>query len=458
MPDIQTIRVPDIGDFKDVEIIEVQVKAGDSVQKEDALITLESDKATLDIPAPFAGKITEVLIKAGDKVSEGSDILKMETTAADEPEETTAVKTADGEEQPAQPATESEETQGSATDGNDRAEATPAAEVPGNASHPRAPRHPPAGLPTGNRTLESHSGKAHASPSVRRFARELGVDLGLVRGSGRKGRITRGDVKAFTQSVMSGNRVFGSTGGFALPEIPAVDFSKFGPVESKPLSRVKRLTGQNLQRAWLTVPQVTQFNEADITDLEEFRQSKLEAAEKQDIKLTLVSFLLKAVVVALEKYPELNTSLSSSGEELVYKQYYHIGVAVNTDEGLMVPVVRDVDQKGLFELAAEINDLSERARNGQLKREEMQGGCFTISSLGGIGGSFFTPIVNTPEVAILGVSRASMQPVYSDGKFIPRLILPFVLSYDHRVIDGVAGARFTEYLRTVLTDIRHILL
>jgi pyruvate dehydrogenase E2 component (dihydrolipoamide acetyltransferase) len=302
------------------------------------------------------------------------------------------------------------------------------------------------------------SAKAHASPSVRRFARELGVDLGLVRGSARKGRITKDDVKAFTKAVMSGNRVFEQGGGFALPQIPAIDFSKFGPVETKSLPRLKRLSAQNLHRSWITVPHVTQFDEADISELEEFRKSKLEEAKKKGLKLTLLTFLVKAAVVALRKFPDFNVSLTPDGESVVSKQYYHIGFAVNTDQGLMVPVIRDADQKGLFDIAKELSDLAEKCREKKIKPSEMQGGCFTISSLGHIGGAGFTPIINTPEVAILGVSRAAMKPVYVDGRFEPRLILPYSLSYDHRVIDGVAGAGFTQYLSTILTDIRHILL
>ncbi|MCS3902844.1 pyruvate dehydrogenase E2 component (dihydrolipoamide acetyltransferase) [Methylohalomonas lacus] len=459
MTETTTIKVPDIGDFSEVEVIEVLVKTGDQIEHETPLVTIESHKASMDIPSPAAGKVSEVFIKAGDKVSEGTDILAIEaaeqtgteSTGTGEPD--TRAATAGEQEQPDTAKSETVENE-AATDNTPAADIAPAEPT----TDPRAPGQPPAGLPSGSQTRDNASARAHASPTVRRLARELGVELAQVRGSGRKGRITKEDVKAFTKAVMSGNRDFGASGGFALPEIPAVDFSKFGPVENRPLSRLRRLTGQHLQRSWLSVPQVTQFNKADITDLEAFRHSKLEEAEQHDVKLTLISFLLKAVVVVLEKYPEFNASLAASGEELILKQYFHIGVAVNTDDGLVVPVIRDVDQKGLFELAREIGDKSERARNNQLKRDDIEGGCFTISSLGGVGGSYFTPIVNTPEVAILGVSRATMQPVHDNGSFVPRLLLPFALSYDHRVIDGVAGARFTEELRTVLTDIRHILL
>lgn len=441
MAETTTITVPNIGDFHDVEIIEVLIKPGDDIEMESSLITIESDKATMDIPSPNAGTIVEVMVKPGDRVSEGSAIATFEAVPEPAGE---AQSAATNEEAPV-----SDEQSASTT----TPEPTAEKELQGP-----TPRPQPAGLPTGSQTLDTQSAKAHASPSIRRFARDLGVELALVRGSGRKGRITKDDVKAFTKAVMSSNRVFGNTGGFSLPEIPAIDFSKYGAIESKPLSRLRKLAGQHLQRSWLTVPQVTQFNHADITDLENFRHAKQKEAERQNIKLTLISFLLKAVVVVLEKYPGFNVSLAASGEELILKRYYHIGIAVNTDNGLVVPVIRDVDQKGLFELATEISDKSERARNNQLKREDIEGGCFTISSLGGIGGGQFTPIVNTPEVAILGVSRATLQPVHENGSFVPRLLLPFSLSYDHRVIDGVAGARFTEELRTVLTDIRHILL
>ncbi|MGH8245152.1 MAG: 2-oxo acid dehydrogenase subunit E2, partial [Gammaproteobacteria bacterium] len=321
-----------------------------------------------------------------------------------------------------------------------------------------APRPAPVG-PTGAQTLAANrSARAYAGPAVRRFARELGVDLGLVRGSGRKGRILMDDVKAFTKAVMTDNRVFDRGGGFSLPEIPPVDFSKFGPIETRPVPRLKRLSAQNLHRSWINVPHVTQFDEADITELEKFRQSKLDEAKKRELKLTLLTFLVKAAVVALKKYPDFASSLTPDGESLVFKQYFHIGFAVNTEQGLMVPVIRDADQKGLFELAKELSDMAEKAREKKIKPSEMQGGCFTISSLGHIGGLGFTPIINTPEVAILGVSRSLMKPVYNNGAFEPRLILPFSLSYDHRVIDGAAAAEFTQYLSTVLTDIRHILL
>ncbi|MGQ0657064.1 MAG: dihydrolipoyllysine-residue acetyltransferase [Chromatiales bacterium] len=427
--------LPDIGSFKDVPIIEVLVKTGDRVKAEDPLITLESDKATMEIPAPYAGVVKEMKVAVGDKVSEGTPICVIEEAA----EVAAAARVDAARPQPPPPP------------------AMPSALTVPAPAEPAAARPPPA-VPRGAQTVGgSASAKAHASPSTRIFARELGVDLGLVTGSGPKGRILKGDVKAFVKGAVSGTTI-ASSGRFALPEIPPIDFSKFGPVESVPLSRIRRLAGQNLQRSWIAVPHVTQFDEADITDLEEFRNSKLAAAKDKGVKLTLVSFLLKAVVTALAKYPQFCASLSADGESLVYKKYVHIGVAVNTEEGLVVPVVRDVDQKGLFDLAREVQILSSKARQRKLGPAEMQGGCFTISSLGGVGGSSFTPIINVPEVAILGVSPARMRPVYQDGEFVPRLMLPFALSYDHRVIDGVAGAQFTQYLSAVLSDIRQILL
>ena len=315
---------------------------------------------------------------------------------------------------------------------------------------------PPPKTPAGAQTAgTSASARAHASPGVRKYARELGVDLGLVQGSGKAGRILKEDITAFTKSVMTGERVFDRP---ALQEVPPVDFSRFGPVEIRPLSRLKRLGGQNLHRNWVNVPHVTQHDETDITELEAFRQSKKSEAKRRGVKLTLLSFLIKAVVVALRKYPEFNASLGPDGKELIYKQYFHIGVAVNTDQGLLVPVVKDANLKGMFELAAELEELAQKARDKKLRPADMEGGCFTISSLGHIGGTGFTPIINSPEVAILGVSRAATRPVYRDGKLEPRLILPYSLSYDHRVIDGVAAAQFTRSLGEILTDIRDILL
>lgn len=435
MANSREITLPDIGDFDTVDVIEVSVKIGDNVNVEDTIITLESDKATMDIPSPAAGKVTEILVNVGDSISKDTPILLIDET---ESSHSSAVEETVGE--------TSTESADEASDPK-----TPAEPVQ------TAPRMAPNVMETSQIVGSSRSEKAHASPSVRRFARELGVDLGLVYGKGTKGRILKEDIKAFTKSMLTGNKL-GSGGGLAFPEIPPVDFSKFGQTEVQPLSRLKRLGGQALHRSWITVPHVTQFDEADISDLETFRKSKLEAAKAEGIKLTLITFLVKAAVVALQKFPEFNSSITSDGEHLVLKKYFHIGVAVNTKNGLVVPVIRDADKKGLFEIAQEITQLSNQAQEGKLIPAEMQGGCFTISSLGGIGGTGFTPIVNAPEVAILGVSRSAMKPVYENGEFVPRLIMPYALSYDHRVIDGVAAAKFTQFLSTILSDIRHILL
>ena len=432
MSNIEEIKIPDIGDFDSVEVIEIAVSVGDSVETEDTLITVESDKASMDIPSPKVGEIKEIKVNIGDKVSEGTPIISL-------------LISEEGVKKDNQVSKETEEVEEKETPKIEKSE------------NKIAPPPPPKTPETSQLVGQSNSAKAHASPSVRRFARELGVDLGLVYGTGPKNRILKEDVKAFTKSIMSGEKL-SNKGAFTTPEIPPVDFSKFGEVEQKPLTRIRRLTGQTLHRSWITIPHVTQFDEADITELEEFRKSKLKSAEKEGVKLTLVTFLIKAAVVALQKFPEFNSSIEPSGENLIIKKYFHIGVAVNTKNGLLVPVLKDVDKKGLFEIAAEITELSNKAREGKISPKDLQGGCFTISSLGGIGGLHFTPIINAPEVAILGVSRAAMKPVYENGIFEPRLILPFALSYDHRVIDGVAGAQFTQFLSTILTDIRHILL
>ncbi len=443
MANTKEILLPDIGDFEDIDVIEVLVKPGDVVKAEDTLITLESDKATMDIPSPAGGEVSEVKVKVGDKVSKDALILTLAEAEAAEPQPSAKTEAAaKPEETPTAPAP------------------TPVAEeaqktAPAEKTQPR----PAPTAPTGAETIgSSRSSQAHASPSVRKFARELGVDLGLVKGSGPKGRILKEDVKSFTKGVMAGERGLEKSAGLALPEIPPLDFSKFGPVTNQALPRLRRLSAQNLHRSWINVPHVTQFDEADITELEKFRKAQAEEAKRHETRLTLLSFLIKAVVAALKKFPEFNSSLSPGGEELIIKHYYHIGFAVNTSQGLMVPVIRDAEQKGLFDLAKELQALSTKARSKKISPAEMQGGCFTISSLGHIGGIGFTPIVNAPEVAILGVSRSAIKPVYLDEAFAPRLLLPYSLSYDHRVIDGVAAAEFTQYLATVLTDIRHILL
>lgn len=470
---VTDLAVPDIGDFEAVEVIEVAVRPGAEVKPEDTLIVLESDKASMDIPAPAGGVVREVFVKVGDFVSQGSPMLKLEEGAegaagppADAPEE--ASPDGDGPGVAARetaPVAPMDAPEAVSPDGPGAArETAPPAATDKTADEDSAPLASPAPRPAptpprgAQLTGASASSRAHASPAVRKFARELGVDLGIVRGSGKKGRILKEDVKAFTKAILSGNHVFNRGGGFAPPETPPVDFSKFGPVETRPLTRLKRLGGQNLHRTWISAPQVTQHDEADITELEALRKSKQADAQGRGGKLTLLSFLIKAAVAALKRHPEFNASLSADGESLTLKRYFHIGVAVNTEQGLMVPVVKDADQKDLFELAGELTELAQKARERKLRPAEMQGGCFTISSLGHVGGTGFTPIINAPEVAILGVSRAAIKPMHRDGKFEPRLILPYSLSYDHRVIDGVAAAEFTRSLRELLTDLSDILL
>ena len=450
MSSITEIKVPDIGDFKEVEVIEILVKPGDSVAKEASLITVESDKATMEIPSPAAGVVKEVRIKLGDKVAEGSMILLLEAS--------------EGEAPAPQPPKSAEVSAPSAP-------APKPAAAPAPATEPAAVPIPilrPAPVPI-EPVAEVAAFKPHASPSVRKFARELGADLAKVKGSGPKGRITQEDVQAFVKGIMTQAPAPAPAPPagcfvFDLPDWPQVDFAKFGPVESKPLSRIKKLSGANLHRNWISIPHVTQFDEADITELEAFRKESGAASEKQGFKLTLLAFLIKACVTALRQYPEFNASLERGGENLVLKKYFHIGVAVDTPDGLVVPVIRDADRKGVYDLARELAEVSKLARDRKLKPGDMQGGTFSISSLGGIGGTAFTPIINAPEVAILGVSRSAMRPVWAGGKgeaagqFMPRLMLPLSLSYDHRVIDGAAAARFTSYLASVLSDIRRSLL
>jgi pyruvate dehydrogenase E2 component (dihydrolipoamide acetyltransferase) len=431
---VQEIHVPDIGDANDVDIIEVLVSVGDDITADQGLITLETDKATMEVPAPFAGKLVSLTVKVGDKVSQGSLIATIETT-------TTA---------PAQAAPV-------------QAVSAPAAPAPTIAasrpSTPPVPFHPSAAAPTS-------TGVAHASPAVRRLAREFGVDLTKVSGTGRKARILKEDVQAFVKYELSrpkataATAVAGGAGGLNVIAAPKVDFSKFGEVEEVPLSRIQKISGPNLHRNWVTIPHVTQFDEADITEMEAFRkqQNELAAKKKADYKITPLVFMMKAVAKALAEFPVFNSSLSSDGESLIQKKYFHIGVAVDTPNGLMVPVVRDVDKKGIIELSRELTDISIRARDGKLKSADMQGSCFTISSLGGIGGTAFTPIVNYPDVAILGVSKAEIKPKWNGKEFEPKLMLPLSLSYDHRVIDGAMAARFSVTLSAVLSDIRTLIL
>ncbi len=431
--DAQTVPVPDIGDFKDVEVIEVLVKPGDVVTKEQSLVTLESDKATMEIPSPTAGVVKELKLKVGDRVSKGSAILLLE--AKEKPAAKPAEKPASEAPKPAP-----------------RPAAPPAAPKSAAPVAPPAPAAP----------HEDTGAKPHASPSVRKFARELGVPLERVQGSGPKGRILHADVQAFVKtSLGTGGAPATAKGGglpFDLPAWPEVDFAKFGPIEKKPLSRIQKLSGPYLHRNWISIPHVTQFDEADITDLEAFRKAQGAETEKRGFKLTMLAFMIKACVTALHQFPQFNASLEPGGESVIFKKYYHLGVAVDTPGGLVVPVVRDADRKGVFDLAQELAAISKLARDGKLKPADLQGGTFSISSLGGIGGTYFTPIINAPEVAILGVSRAVMRPVWNGHEFAPRLMLPLSLSYDHRVIDGATAARFTTYLVSVLSDIRKSLL
>ena len=437
MGSLRDVLVPDIGDFKNIPVIEVLVKPGDTVKAEDSLITLESDKATMEVPSPFAGVIKEMKIKPGDKVSEGMPILSIEIS------EGAPVSAAGAPQKPAPaPAIQ--------------AAATAVKPAPAPAAPAPSPQVPKAGP-----IDEAGFSKAHASPSVRRFARELGVDLARIKGSGPKERILKEDIAGFVKSALA--QPAGTSGGGAglamgLPAWPQVDFAKFGPVEAQPMSRIKKLSGPALHRNWVHIPHVTQNDEADITELEAFRKSMADEAQKQGVKLTPLALIMKAVVAALKLHREFNSSIAPSGDALILKRYYHIGVAVDTPGGLVVPVIRDVDQKGLLQLAKELGEISAKARDGKLGPADMQGGTFSISSLGGIGGTHFTPIINAPEVAILGVSKSTTKPVWKDGQFVPRLMLPLSLSYDHRAVDGAQGARFITHLNSVLSDIRRVLL
>jgi len=433
MSDVIEVRVPDIGDFKNIPVIEVLVKPGDAVSKEDPLISLESDKATMEVPAPAAGVVRELKVKVGDKVSQGALVLMLEAGDG-APRAATASAPAPAA-QPAAPAPAP----------------TPPPATPAPAA--AAPRPAPAAP-----VDEAGFASAHASPTVRRFARELGVDLARVTGSGPKSRILREDVQGYVKAELARPRGEGGGPGFNLPPLAPVDFAKFGPVESQPLSRIRKLSGGFLHRNWVSIPHVTQHDDADITELEAFRTAQADEAKKSGIKFTVLGFLMKATVVALRQFPEFNASLSPDGESLVLKHYFHIGVAVDTPGGLVVPVIRDVDKKGLLELAKELGEVSARMRAGKVAPADLQGGCFSISSLGGLGGTHFTPIINAPEVAILGVGRAVMRPRWNGHEFQPRLMLPLSLSYDHRVIDGAGGARFISFLSGVLTDIRRLVL
>lgn len=440
---VKSVPLPDIGNFKDLPVIEVLVAVGDRVEAEQSLITLESDKATMEIPAPFAGVVKKVLVKTDDTVNVGDIIVEMDAddAASPAPEPAKAAPAA-----VSVPAPE------------------PAAPAPVEAAPAVAPAPTPAAAPANveNTTYPINTPTPgavfHASPSVRAFARTLGVDLAKVSGTGLKGRIQKADVTAFVKNTLTQSAGPAATAGGSIPPLPSIDFSQFGEIETVPLSRIQKRSGKHLSTCWLNIPHVTQFDETDITDLENFRQSLKKRAEKAGVKLTPLVFILKAVARVLADNPKFNASLDASGENLILKKYIHIGVAVDTPNGLVVPVIRNVDQKGLFELSAELAEVSARARDGKLSPDDMSGGCFSISSLGGIGGTQFTPIVNGPEVAILGVSRSKMSPVWNGETFEPRLMLPLALSYDHRVIDGAQGARFITTLSAVLSDLRELIL
>lgn len=423
---LKNITVPDLGGAADVTVIEILVKAGDAITADTSIVTLESDKATMEVPTTEAGVVKDINVKVGDKVANGAVLVTLATSASAEVKPAVAEKS--------EPATKS---------------------APAAIAEPVKQAAPsPSPVLTG--TVQSMNEDVHAGPGVRRMARELGVNLAAVAGSGPKQRIVKEDIQGYVKAQLTQLQT-GST-AMNLPAMPAIDFSKFGPVDTQALSRIKKISGKNLQRNWMMIPHVTQFGEADITALENFRQTQKAEMDKQKVKLTPLAFIMKAVVATLKVFPQANASLDPAGENLIMKKYFHIGVAVDTPDGLVVPVIRDVDKKGLVDLAKELSQVSEKARQKLLTPGDMQGGCFSISSLGGIGGTAFTPIINAPEVAILGVSKSSYKPVYQDGAFVPRLMLPLSLSYDHRVIDGAEGARFITHLSQMLSDIRNLLL
>lgn len=438
------IVIPDIGDFDAVDVIEVNVSEGDSVSKEQALITLESDKASMEVPSEYEGKVVKLTVSAGDKVASGDVIGQIEVAGGGSSKsQSSEDKAQSAEKAPKQSASKPEQSD-NVESKNDRAQKDESAQNQ---------RSQPAKID------EESFAKAHASPSVRKFARELGADLGSIKGSGRKGRIVEEDVKAFVKQALSAkSSSSGVQGGSGIPSMPVVDFSQFGETEEQKLSRINVLTGEAMTRNWLNIPHVTQHELADVTQLEQFRKDLKAEAEKKGVRVTMLAFLMKALVVGMKELPRFNSSLSSDGKSLILKKYYNIGIAVDTPNGLVVPVIKSVDQKGIYELSSDLMAISKKAREGKLSPKDMSGGSMTISSLGGIGGHYFTPIVNAPEVAILGVSRASMQPVWNGKEFTPRLMLPLSLSYDHRVIDGADGARMIVLLSNVLQDMRRILL
>jgi pyruvate dehydrogenase E2 component (dihydrolipoamide acetyltransferase) len=434
------VKVPDIGDFKDIPVIEILVKVGDTIKKEDSLVSLESDKATMEVPSSVNGVVKEIKVALGDKISEGAVVVIVEVNDA------VAAKPADVVAPAVPVATVAVKAESPAT-------AAISKPMPANAA-PALPMQASSIESSAAGNVPSH---VHASPSMRKLAREFGVDLAKVKGSGTKGRITEEDIKGFVKTELA-KPATSASGGFQFPQMPVVDFTKYGEIETRALSRIKKLSGNNLARNWVMIPHVTQQDDADITDVEAFRVKTNEEIAKSGVKLTMLAFLIKASVAALKKFPEFNSSLEPGGENLVLKKYFHIGFAADTPNGLVVPVIRNCDQKSITDIAREMTDLSLKAREGKLSPAEMSGGCFSISSLGGIGGSYFTPIINAPEVAILGVSKSSMKPVWNGKEFVPRLILPMSLSYDHRVVDGAAGARFTTYLASLMSDIRKLIL
>ena len=437
MSQLIEVKVPDIGDFKNVEIIEVLVKPGDSVKKEDSLISLESDKATMEVPSSHSGVVKELKIKIGDKVSEGSIVLTLEEAAG-------AAAPAPSPASSASPPVVA---------------AAPTALAPRPLPVAPAPVSAPAPAPALALSKNENSGQMpHASPAIRAFSRELGVDLAKVKGTALKGRITKEDVQGFVKAELARPKGAAAGAAFSFPEMPPVDFTKFGQIETRALSRIKKLSGANLHRNWVGIPHVTQFDEADITEAEAFRVTTNEELAKSGTKVTMLAFLVKASVASLKKFPEFNASLEPGGENLVLKKYFNIGFAADTPNGLVVPVIKDADRKTVIEIAREAGELAAKARDGKLSPTEMQGGCFSISSLGGIGGTFFTPIINAPEVAILGVSKSQIKPAWNGKEFAPRMILPLSLSYDHRVIDGAMAARLTTHLCGLMSDIRKLVL
>lgn len=478
------IKVPDIGDFSDVPVIEVLVKEGDRVQAEDGLVTLESDKATMEVPAPAAGTIRELRLKLDDKVSEGdvvaileveeggaetetepeSDTAPAEETAREAAGETNGAKQ-DSRDQPRETDQDRAPEQAAKQASKEHSDGSGRGQAEAESGHSAEDDEPLGGERLSGAAAVDPSGVPYASPVVRKFARELGVDLARVEGSGDRGRILREDVSGFVKSVMSGDGPAAAAAGPAVsglrldfPERPEIDFSRYGETERLALTRIQKISAGHLHRNWIGIPHVTQHDEADITDMEAFRQANAEEAQAQGFKLTPLVFLIKAMVASLKKYPRFNSSLDADGETLILKKYYNIGIAVDTPDGLMVPVLRNCERKGIMELAAELAEVSARARDKKLSPQDIQGGCISISSLGGIGGTAFTPIINAPEVAILGVSRSRMQPVWDGSEFKPRLMLPLSLSYDHRVIDGAAAARFTRFLASRLEDLRRLTL